>query len=139
MSKNALDNHYVNAKLAALYDTNCGWGEDRDFYLSQANQPGMDILDIGCGTGLLCHAYAKLGHKVVGVDPAQAMLDVARQQQGSGIEWVQAYAQDRHAFQVLLSDADVLKLFAVVAEHLKPDGRFVFESRKIRAAVCFSG
>lgn len=90
-----IDNHYANKKLAALYDISCGWSEDREFYLSLANEPNMDILELGCGTGLISRAYAQLGHAVVGVDPSSSMLDFARQETSSAnIDWVEAYAQD---------------------------------------------
>jgi len=36
-------------------------------------------LDLGCGTGLLCNAYAADGQGVTGVDPTLAMLEAASQ------------------------------------------------------------
>jgi SAM-dependent methyltransferase len=137
------DLHYEHPNLAALYDVDCGWSHDRDFYLSLAGKPPQRILDLGCGTGLICDAYAALGHNVTGVDPAPAMLDVARQKPHAGdIEWVQSRAQDftskkrfdliimtGHAFQVLLEDEDIRATFDMVRMHLGPSGRFVFESR----------
>ncbi|MEO1189236.1 MAG: class I SAM-dependent methyltransferase, partial [Pseudomonadota bacterium] len=102
-----------------------------------------DILDLGCGTGLLSKEFAMRGHHVVGVDPASAMLDVARRApQPPNIEWVEArsetYESDRkfdliimtgHAFQVLLSDQQISQTLRTMADHLKPDGRIVFETR----------
>ncbi len=137
------DEHYENPKLAALYDVTCPWSPDRDFYLALADAPPQRILDLGCGTGLLCNAYAAQGHVVTGVDPAAAMLAVARQKpHGHEIEWVQAFAQEfrstsrfdliimtGHAFQVLLEESDLRATLATVQRHLKPGGRFVFESR----------
>jgi SAM-dependent methyltransferase len=137
------DLHYEHPDLAALYDVDCGWSEDRDFYLSLAGKPPQRILDLGCGTGLMCDAYAALGHDVTGADPAPAMLAVARQKSyGAEVEWVRAIAQDfrsskrfdliimtGHAFQVLLEDRDISATFDTVRTHLAPSGRFVFESR----------
>ncbi|MEN9937514.1 MAG: hypothetical protein RLZZ387_4093 [Chloroflexota bacterium] len=137
------DEHYENPKLAAVYDLFCGWSPDRDFYLSQAGAPPQHVLDLGCGTGLLCDAYAALGHIVTGADPTPAMLAIARQKlYGSNIEWVQAFAQafrsekrfdliimTGHAFQVMLSDEDVQATLTTMHRHLKPAGRAVFESR----------
>jgi 2-polyprenyl-3-methyl-5-hydroxy-6-metoxy-1,4-benzoquinol methylase len=146
-----LDRHYTNPQLTALYDISCGWSEDRSFYLSLAQDPllaqsafqAQDILDLGCGTGLLCRAYAEKGHRVVGVDPAAEMLNVARSKsEGSTLTWIQSTAQDvnikdtfdliimtGHAFQVLLTEQDVLSTFQRVQQLLKPNGQFVFESR----------
>lgn len=137
------DNHYTSAKLAALYDYDSPWSEDRDFYLALADRDKMDILDLGCGTGLICDRYAAAGHNVTGVDPAAAMLDVARTKpHGPKIEWIEANAQDfksdkrfdliimtGHAFQVLVDDHEITAAFANIANHLKSSGRFVFESR----------
>jgi ubiquinone/menaquinone biosynthesis C-methylase UbiE len=39
--------------------------------------PG-DALDVGCGTGRVTAMLCQLGHRVVGVDPSEAMLDRAR-------------------------------------------------------------
>jgi 2-polyprenyl-3-methyl-5-hydroxy-6-metoxy-1,4-benzoquinol methylase len=41
---------------------------------------GRTYLDVGCGSGRFCHAYAQQGaKKVVGVDFAPAMIDIANQ------------------------------------------------------------
>jgi len=41
---------------------------------------GRTYLDVGCGSGRFCHAYAERGAaKVVGVDFAPAMIDIANQ------------------------------------------------------------
>jgi 2-polyprenyl-3-methyl-5-hydroxy-6-metoxy-1,4-benzoquinol methylase len=39
---------------------------------------GKKILDVGCGSGRFCIAFAKEGAKVVGVDFASAMIDIAK-------------------------------------------------------------
>ena len=141
------DLHYENPELSALYELDSGWSADLDFYLALAGGRSTAapkrILDLGCGTGLLANAYAALGHAVTAVDPAQAMLDVARRKpNGEKVEWVQSSAQafrsdqrfdlivmTGHAFQVLLEDDDILATFATMRKHLAPGGRIVFETR----------
>ncbi|MFV9507775.1 MAG: class I SAM-dependent methyltransferase [Oscillochloridaceae bacterium umkhey_bin13] len=137
------DEHYEHPKLAAIYDLFSAWSASRDFYLTQAGDAPQQILDLGCGTGLLCDAYAAQGHNVTGVDPSATMLAVARQKpHGQAITWVQATAQayrsaqrfdliimTGHAFQVLLDDDAVHAALVTVRQHLNPNGRFVFESR----------
>jgi SAM-dependent methyltransferase len=137
------DPHYTEPRLAALYDLECGWSEDRDFYLGLAGPAPQRVLDLGCGTGLMAAAYAARGHRVTGVDPAPAMLAVARARPGGAdVEWVaatvQGYRSERrfdlvimtgHAFQVLLDDADVAAALATMRRQLAPDGMAVFESR----------
>jgi hypothetical protein len=91
----ALDSHYISPRLAKLYDLDSGWSIERDFYLSLAGESRKRVLDLGCGTGLICDALAAKGHAVTGVDPAPAMLEVARQKpNGSKIEWIESSAQD---------------------------------------------
>ncbi len=137
------DLHYEEPSLAELYDLDSGWSIDREFYLALAGADPIRILDLGCGTGLLCDAYAALGHEVTGVDPAKAMLDVARQKpNGLQMEWVQSSAQDfrslkqfdliimtGNAFQVFLEDRDILATFATMRLHLAPGGTIAFETR----------
>lgn len=137
------DKHYENPRLAEVYDLDSPWSMDRDFYLSLAGTPPQRILDLGCGTGLLCDAYAAKGHEVTGVDPSPAMLATARRKpHGRKIEWVQSFAQTYdsdgrfdliimtgHTFQVLLDDSDIMATFGVMRRHLKRTGRVVFESR----------
>lgn len=137
------DKHYETSKLAEIYDLDSPWSIDRDFYLSLAGAPPQKILDLGCGTGLLCDAYAAKGHRVTGLDPSPAMLGVARRKpHAKKIEWIESSAQNYqsgeifdliimtgHAFQVLLKDTDILATFAVMRRHLKSTGCVVFESR----------
>lgn len=138
-----MDNHYINPKLAAIYDIDSPWSIDRDFYLALAGTQPQNILDMGCGTGLLCNAYAERGHAVTGADPSAAMLEVAaKKPHGNVIKWVKSTAQDfksdevydliimtGHAFQVLMTDIDVSNTLSAMRKHLKPEGRIVFESR----------
>jgi ubiquinone/menaquinone biosynthesis C-methylase UbiE len=58
----------------------------------------IDALDVGCGTGFLALQLAGLGHRVVGVDSAEAMLIVARAKA----------SQDGLAIDLRLADAAAL-------------------------------
>jgi SAM-dependent methyltransferase len=137
------DLHYEHPKLVSVYDLGNGWSNDREFYLSLAGDLPKRILDIGCGTGLLCNAYAAQGHHVTGVDPAASMLEAAKRSPlGGKIRWVQSSAEalqldckfdliimTGHAFQVLLDDKDVARACSQIRDHLAQDGLFAFESR----------
>lgn len=137
------DLHYEHPELAALYDLDSGWSIDRDFYLGLAAGGPKRVLDLGCGTGLLCDAYASLGHQVTGVDPAKAMLEVAKAKPyGSLVEWVEGSAQKfrsvkkfdliimtGNAFQVFLEDDDILQVFTTMRKHLAENGVAAFETR----------
>ena len=135
------DDLYNDPGLAQFYDLENGWGLDFDYCLQLADE-ARAVLDLGCGTGQLAASLAD-GRTVVGVDPAAAMLDIARHRHGGRkVTWVEADARrvrlDRrfdlvlltgHAYQVFLSDEDQQAVLSTIAEHLAPGGRFVFDTR----------
>lgn len=47
------------------------------FVAERAPLAGAQVLDVGCGGGLLCEALARAGAKVTGIDLAPGMVDVA--------------------------------------------------------------
>ena len=51
-----------------------------DFNLKNKNKPldGLNILDIGCGGGLLSEPMARLGAKVTGIDPVKRNIEIAK-------------------------------------------------------------
>ena len=138
-----VDEHYANLRLAELYDLDSPWAEDTDFYIAAAGSEAIDVIDVGCGTGTLALGLADRGHRVVGVDPAPAMLDVARSKDADGrVRWQYGDAQTfrvdlmadlivmtGHAFQTLLTDDDILDSLRNFKRHLKPNGRAIFETR----------
>jgi SAM-dependent methyltransferase len=134
---------YRDARIAEIYDLINPWAPDASFYLDLAGPRPCRVLDMGCGTGTLCCALAERGHRVTGVDPAAAMLAVARRKPNAEqVEWLESSAQSYtshqlfdlivmtgHAFQILLTDADALATFETMRSHLKDRGRVAFETR----------
>ena len=132
---------YQNPDLAQFYDLVNAWGPDQDFCTALARD-ARSVLDLGCGTGQLAASLAG-GCTVFGVDPAAAMLEVARERPGGDTAtWVHGDARTvrlgrrfdliiltGHAFQVFLTEEDQRQALATVAAHLAPEGRFVFDSR----------
>lgn len=137
---------YQDARIAEIYDAVNPWGPDAEFYASLAGSEPLRVLDLGCGTGTLCCALAERGHQVTGVDPAAAMLAVARQKPyAEKIEWIESSAETYktpqrfdliimtgHAFQCLLTDEDVLAAFGTMRLHLAEGARAAFETRNPR-------
>ena len=138
-----VDRQFSEAGLARLYDAFHPWGSrgDFDFYLPLI-MAAESVLDVGCGTGALLRGAREAGHRgrLCGLDPAGAMLDVARRR--PDVEWVcgdlasvawdgefDLVVMTGHAFQVLLSDVDVRGSLGAVRAALTDDGRFVFETR----------
>jgi SAM-dependent methyltransferase len=137
------DRHYTEPRLAALYDRlDPPRGRtDFAFYLPLI-MAARSVLDVGCGTGALLRMAREDGHtgRLVGVDPAPAMIDEARSRHD--VEWIvgtlpavdlhkrfDLVVMTGHAFQVLLSDDDVVTFLGAVREALADGGRFAFETR----------
>lgn len=99
-----------------------------------APQPGEQILDLGCGDGVLTEKLVALGCEVVGVDgsAAQVRAAVAR---GVEARVLDGHELDYHeAFDAVFSNAalhwmkrDPDQVIAGVWRALKPGGRFVAE------------
>ncbi|MEM8753942.1 MAG: class I SAM-dependent methyltransferase, partial [Pseudomonadota bacterium] len=137
------DAHYADPRLVALYDALNGWSPARDYYLALAHDRVRAVVDFGCGTGLLTARFAAPGRRVVGVDPSPRMLEAAKARDGAGgVEWrvgsiggfddrgrFDLAVMTGHAFQCLLTDAEISAAFANVAKLLRPGGLFVFETR----------
>lgn len=135
------DRLYIDPELVQFYDLENDGGADLDYCIAFA-EGALSVLDLGCGTGQVAVALAP-GRKVTGVDPASAMLDVARRRPGGdSVEWVEADARHvrlgkkfdlvlltGHAFQVFLTSEDQRAVLATIAAHLAPEGRFIFDSR----------
>jgi SAM-dependent methyltransferase len=132
---------YSDAEAAALYNVLNPWGPSDDFYLAHV-MSAADVLDVGCGTGTMLHRARKEGHtgRLVGVDPDEAMLAVARER--DDIEWVTGTAASMtwaeefdlavmmsHAFQCFVEDEDLRKSLEAIRRTLRDGGRFVFETR----------
>lgn len=105
---------------------------------SQASLEGLEILDIGCGGGLLSEALSSLGADVTALDPAPANIAVARrhaQMSGLSIDYLcttaEALAEEGRTFNVVLAMEvvehvrDVKAFIATGARMLRPNGLFV--------------
>lgn len=136
-------NFYATPELAAHYDEDQGDRKDFSFYLSLAQAlHAHRVVDIGCGTGLLCSQLAGAGREVLGADPQLTMLDLARRQpNATAVRWTHGTADDvptgwadlvlmtGHVAQYFLDDDAWRHVLAEAHRSLKPGGHLAFEIR----------
>jgi SAM-dependent methyltransferase len=135
---------FAHPRLASIYDAFDGDRDDLTAYLHIADELGADrVLDVGCGTGCLALLLAESGRTVVGVDPAEASLEIAKSKdRPERITWVHGDATTVPALgadlavmtgnvaQVFLTDDDWTRTLQGIHAALRPRGHFVFETRR---------
>ena len=91
-------------------------------FLPDWRQQGYaSVLDVGCGTGALCSALNEAGLSVIGVDPAEKMLAVAKgQPENQAIRFLQANALEGLPFDDKSFD---LSIASYVAHGLQKNER----------------
>jgi len=92
---------------------------------------GLDLLDIGCGGGLLCEPMAKMGFGVMGVDPSDKNIGTAKAhalQSGLAIDYRVADAEtlvaEKRRFDIVLN-MEVVEHVADLHGYLESCARLV--------------
>jgi ubiquinone/menaquinone biosynthesis C-methylase UbiE len=112
---------------------------------------GLDVVDLGCGTGYLSAWLARRGARPVGVDPTPAQLATARELQaelGPEFPLVEAPAEDiplpDSSFDLAVSQygasiwADPYRWIPEAVRLLRPGGRLVFLRNSTLVTLCQS-
>lgn len=142
--REVVDPLFSDPRLAGLYDDFDGARDDLDHYERIVRELGAhQVLDVGCGTGSLACLLTQGGFEVVGVDPAEASLDVARGKPGAEhVRWIDGYAttlppmqvdlalMTGNVAQVFLTDEELSATLCGIQSALRPSGYLVFESRR---------
>lgn len=135
---------FDDPRLARVYDPLDPDRRDLDAYVGIVDELGArSVLDVGCGTGTFACLLAQRGIELTAVDPAAAMLDVARSKRGADlVRWIHGDATTVPALQVdaafmtanvaqvFLTDDDWAATLGATARHLRPGGWLVFETRQ---------
>lgn len=130
-------------RLAGLYDIECAGRWDHALYLQLASEVGArTVVDVGCGTGVFAVDVAAPGRRVIGVDPAAAMLEIARTRPGGErVEWIHGTAGDvpdgcadlvimmGHVAQYFVGDEEWSHVLGEIHRMLVPGGHVAFETR----------
>lgn len=138
-------NEFSDPRLVAVYETLNSYelGTQPDFCRELATEiDAKTIVDIGCGTGLITRELARLGFRMIGVDPAPEMLAVARTLPfGDRVRWLEGDAglvgeagaelaiMTGHVAQFFLTDDDWHANLVALHRALRPGGLLTFESR----------
>ncbi len=134
---------FADPRLAAIYDDVDGDRADLDHDEAIVEELGArSVLDIGCGTGAFGCRLAARGLAVVGVDPAQASLDVARSKAGADrVTWllgdattlppmeVAVATMTGNVAQVFLTDEEWFATLVGARHAIREGGHLVFEVR----------
>ena len=134
---------FSDLRLVAVNDTVNPIAEYETFYLDLAAKlSASSIIDIRCGTGLLACELAKCSHRLIGVEPSNAMLALARRRHcGEQVEWIEGDAlrlgefradlaiMTGHVAQFFLDDEGWHSALIAIRKALRPGGHIAFESR----------
>ena len=100
----------------------------------------LEILDIGCGGGLVCEPLARLGADVTGIDADVQAIEVARKhaaQSGLSVKYLNSAAEDLPhtakfdvvlALEIIEHVADPASFVASCAKLCKPGGLVIFST-----------
>ena len=141
----------------AYYDDFASWYEnerhlpyhrmldDLEVELVERYATGKDVLEVGCGTGLLLHRTARFARHAVGIDLSAGMLMKAQQR---GLHVVQASATElpiatasvdvAYSFKVLAHVRDIHAALREMARVVRPGGWVLAEfynARSLRRLV----
>jgi 2-polyprenyl-6-hydroxyphenyl methylase/3-demethylubiquinone-9 3-methyltransferase len=124
-------------------------GAERD-PASLRSLEGLSILDIGCGGGILCEPLSRLGADVLGIDPGEANIAIARahaEETGAPAQYRATTAETLAAegarfdvvcaMEVVEHVVDPAAFIATAASMVKPGGLF-FCSTLNRTAKSFA-
>ena len=143
MDWKATYSEFSNPRLVEIYNTVNPVRGYKDFFLKMASTLSAEsIIDLGCGSGLLSCELSEAGHRVIGVDPSDRMLDLARNSScADQVEWINGGAGELkslradlvimsgHVAQFFFDDSEWDEALRAIHSSLPTGGHLIFESR----------
>ena len=113
-------------------------GQLLDYLRARGKEPRR-MLDMGCGTGVLCQKLAEAGMEVHGIDLSEHMIALARQRapeldfqtadmtEFSALQGLDLITCTGDALNHVFEPEDILRVMANAARMLAPGGLFIFD------------
>jgi SAM-dependent methyltransferase len=134
-----------DARLVPIYDALNEYSPDSEpaFYSWLASEVNASsIVDLGCGTGLITCLLAESGYEMIGIDPAPAMIEIAKRRDTENrVRWIVGDAaavpagecdlaiMTGHVAQFFLTDQEWIAALGALKGCLRAGGSLAFESR----------
>lgn len=105
-------------------------------------EPGMRVLDVGCGPGRHAHELASRGFRVHGIDISERFIEIARQSAPAGATFERMDARSlrfeeefdaaiclcQGAFGLMTADGEDVVVLEGIASALRPGGRLALSA-----------
>lgn len=108
-------------------------------------EPGRTVLELGCGTGMFTRPLAASGARIVAVDVAEKLVEVARREVGGDVEFLVGDLMDPATLAGRTFDAfycvsvlhhlDVDRVLPILARHLRPGARFALSEPNLQNPI----
>lgn len=134
------DAGFLNILQTALNPARVGF-LTRELHAALGDVEGLNIVDVGCGGGLLAEEFARAGANVIGIDPSEGSLSAAREHAQAGrldIDYRSGVAEalpvdDGWADAAICCDVlehvdDAGKAVAEAARVLRPGGVYLYDT-----------
>ena len=137
------------AKWAAEEPNWGGWDVPEAEVQALPDVAGLDVIDLGCGTGYWCAWFARRGARPLGIDVSEAQLETARKLQrehGVSFPLIQASAESvplpDESFDLAFSEygaalwCDPYVWIPEGRRLLRPGGRLIFLCHSVLSILC---